>query len=393
MPEIQNTYPLNGTLLLAALNTTNKHNGFFKKDLNKKGDPELLSMEPFYIYTTRIHSAFYRTIKPLKASAANKWIVTKQSATQAPDYFLTTDFINYKRLTNIQPEKNYNWLTSELITWTQLDGTTSQGILYKPEDFNPNKKYPVIFKYYEELTDGIHQYPVPYFTFSDINVPWFVSRGYLIFEPDIHYRIGMTGESVCNSVVSAAKYLSQIPWIDSSRMGINGHSFGGYETNYLVTHTQLFAAAVSSAGISNLTSHYGGLLGKFYGSSTGQGMNESSQMRIGRTLWQRPDLYIANSPIFKIDCVTTPLLIMHNKGDEVVPWMQSVEFFTGLRRLGKKVWMLQYDEGTHGVGGKESIDFTTRITQFFDYYLKKSPPPKWMTEGIPAKLKRNRHGI
>ncbi len=222
---------------------------------------------------------------------------------------------------------------------------------------------------------------------GDVNIPWFVSRGYLVFTPDIRYIIGQTGERVYNSVVSAAQYFSQTPWVDAAKMGINGHSFGGYETNYLVTHTSLFAAAATAAGPANFISHYGGIQGKIYRANSGQAMYETSQMRMSATLWQTPDLYIKNSPVFSIDKVTTPILIMHNKADDLVPWMQSVELFTGLRRLGKKAWMLQYDEGGHGIHGKEAEDFTIRLTQFFDHYLKNAPPPRWMTEGIPAKLK------
>ncbi len=380
-------YSENDNLLLSAFDVTNKYNGFYRKKLGTKGDPELLSMGPYYIYTVASQNANLSNAKLLKAKGANKWIVTRQSAMDAPNFFFTTDHKNYKKLTNIEPEKNYNWLTAELITWKQLDGTTSQGVLYKPENFNRHKKYPIIFKYYEELSERMYEHPIPSFTGTDINIPWFVSRGYLVFTPDIHYIIGRTGESVYNSVVSAAQYLSELDWVDKSKMGINGHSFGGYETNYLVTHTQMFAAAVSGAGVSNLISHYGGLQGRWLGSASGQGMYESSQMRLRYTLWQRPDLYITNSPIFKLNEVTTPLLLMHNKGDELVPWMQSVELFSGLRRLGKKVWLLQYDEGTHGLGLKESVDYTIRITQFFDHYLKNALPPKWMTEGIPASLK------
>ncbi len=203
--------------------------------------------------------------------------------------------------------------------------------------FDPNKKYPIIFTYYEILSNGVYFYSVPHFTGGgNIDIPWFVSRRYLVFTPDIHYTIGETGKSVCNSVVSAAQHLSKMPWVNPSKMAIGGQSFGGYETNFLVTHSNLFAAAVSSAGISDCISQYGGLLGWLYGGYSGQDMYESSQMRIGVSLWENPNLYIENSPIFKINEVTTPILIRHNKEDENVPWMQSVEFFTGLRRLQKK---------------------------------------------------------
>ncbi len=159
----------------------------------------------------------------------------------------------------------------------------------------------------------------PYFTSGgNINIPWFVSRGYIVFVPDIHYIVGHPGKSVYNSVVSAAQYFSQFPWVDASRMGIGGQSFGGYETNFLVTHCDIFAAAVSSAGISDCVSQSGQLLGQWYGDAGHQAF-ESGQFRIGATLWERPDLYIENSPIFNCRKVVTPLLIRHNAADDNVP--------------------------------------------------------------------------
>ncbi len=220
-----------------------------------------------------------------------------------------------------------------------------------------------------------------------MNIPWFVSRGYLVFTPDVHYVLGKTGKSAYNSVVSAASYLCQFPWVDATRLGINGHSFGGFETNYIATHTNIFAAVSTAAGPSNLISFYGGFYELRNVESSSHMFCESSQMRMGASLWQRPDLYIENSPIFYVDKISSPVLIMHNKYDGAVSWMQSVEFFNALRRVGQTAWMLQYDDGEHGVSGRDAIDYTKRLTQFFDHYLKSNPPPAWMTQGRPANLK------
>ncbi len=212
----------------------------------------------------------------------------------------------------------------------------------------------------------------------------------MVFTPDIYYSIGEPGESAYNSVVASAKQLSFIPEVNSFRIGINGHSFGGYETNYLVTHTDIFAAAATASGPTDLISQYLGFYGgEIYGTTKSSMVFGKQQMRMGVTLWENPDLYIKNSPVFDIDKVVTPLLIMHNKKDPLVDWYQGAEFFNGLRRLNKKSWMLQYDDGAHGLGGTESgkVDYTIRLTQFFDHYLKGYPPPKWMIEGRPAKLK------
>ncbi len=264
------------------------------------------------------------------------------------------------------------------------DGRPNQGILYKPENFDPRKKYPIIFYYYEKLSDELHLFSNPASTEGPINIPWFVSRGYLVFTPDISYSLGEPGASALNSVVSAAKYLEKFPWLDASKMGLQGHSWGGYETNYIISHTNMFAAAASAAGPSDFVSGYGSLLGS---GESAQFFYEIHQMRIGATLGDRPDLYISNSPVFNVNSVTAPLLIMHNKRDVPVPWSQGVEFFTGLRRLNKEVWMLQYDDQGHILYGKAAMDYTIRLTQFFDHYLKGFPAPMWMTKGRPAKLK------
>ncbi len=252
----------NKRLLLEAFDSTTKENGFYEILCDEVKDPEILTMKSSFVYS--VSSDYLSSdliFKPIKAKSRNTWIVMMQSARDAPNLFLTKDFINFIRLTDVQPHAQYNWLSSELVTWKKLDGTFAQGVLYKPENFNTNRKYPLIFNYYEKQSDRAYVYPgTSFFNTPSIDCPsWFVSRGYLVFVPDITYEIGETGESVLNSVISAAEYLSKFLWVDSSKMAICGTSFGGYETNYIVTHSNIFSAAASGAGISNLISHYNGL--------------------------------------------------------------------------------------------------------------------------------------
>ncbi len=181
----------------------------------------------------------------------------------------------------------------------------------------------------EITSDQRFVFPQPDFADESINISWFVSRGYIVCTPDIHCKKGAPGKSAYNSVVAVAQYLSKEHWVDASRMGIVGQSFGAYETNYLVTHTKLFAAAISTCGVSNLPAFYGGLLGSMAGFRNGQTFSEIAQFRMGGNLWQNLDSYLESSPIFKIDQVSTPILMMCNKGDKVVPWMQGIEFFSG----------------------------------------------------------------
>lgn len=374
--------PENKRLILSAFNQGSKNNGFYFKQLNQKGDPELLTIGPYYYH--HLHPAL-RPWYPIRAKNAEVYLVTRQRSNESANYFYTSDFKTFRPLSNVYPEKNYNWLNSELISYKSLDGRMLLGILYKPENFNANKKYPVIFHYYEKKSYGLNLYLQPAWSTHDINIPLFVSNGYLVFTPDIHYTKGQTGKSALNSVVGAAKYLMKFPWVDSDRMGIQGHSFGGYETNYLVTHSIIFAAAMSSAGISNMVSDYGSLGGD---GAVLQYKFEAGQYRIGFNMWERPDLFIINSPAMRANNVSTPLLMVNNKNDGAVPFTQGVEFFTALRRLGKKVWMLQYDGEGHGIINEgASKDYTIRMTQFFDHYLKGKPAPKWMTQGVPAYMK------
>ena len=374
-----------GSLLLSAFNPITKENGLYCKELSKSGNPKRLVMSPLIYYISQPKMG----AEPIKAAEAATWLVTRMNYDESPNLYLTKDFKVYDRLTDIRPEKQFNWITAELVHWKSLDGSLLSGVMYKPENFDPNKKYPLIFNYYEEKSDELHEYKVPNASEDNINIPYFVSNGYLVFVPDIHYKIGFTGESAVNSIVSAAQYLAKLPWVEPHKMGIQGHSYGGFETNYVVTHTHLFAAAAEAAGVTNLISGYDEITG--WGTSR-QEDYEIYQGRMRATLWKRPDLYIRESPIFSANKVTTPLLMMHNAPDGAVPFGQAIELYSALRRLGKKVWLLQYDEGGHSVNGKDARDYTIRLTEFFNYYLKGSPPPKWMTVGIPAKFKGIENG-
>lgn len=391
------------TVLLTAFNTVNKQNGFYQKVIRSSGGPKLLYMGPYVLslrgpvmLTIGIPNYFDVGMAPIRAEDANFWIVKRQSATEAPNYFSTSDFKNYKKLTDLRPQQDFNWLTAELVIFKQSDGIVSQGILYKPESFDPTKKYPIIFTYYQQLSHRLYQYPQPNFMYdANIDIPWFVSREYLVFTPDIYFSGGRMGKSAYNTVVGAAQFLSKLPFVDSKRMGISGHSFGGRLTNYIVTHTSLFAAAFEGAGVSDEISaalQLDGTPGGKQGSRLGH--HERSYTGEEASIWEEPNQWLDESPILNVNKVTTPLLIFHCKDDTAVPWAQGVEMFVALRRMEKKVWMLQYDKEGHNLLHKNNIeDLTIRVTQFFDYYLKGISPPKWMTQGIPASLKGIENGL
>lgn len=288
---------------------------------------------------------------------------------------------------HINPQQaDYNWMTVELHHWKMFDGKMSEGLLYKPENFDSTKKYPIIFYFYERDAETRYSYINPQPVRASINVPYFVSNGYLVFDPDIFYKTGQPGEDAYNSVLSAVRYLSKFKWVDTTKMGIQGHSWGGYQTAYLITRTNVFAAAEAGAPVANMTSAYGGI--RWGTGISRQFQYERSQSRIGSTLWQHPELYIKNSPLFRADKVNTPLLMMHNDADGAVPWYQGIEYFSALRRLGKKVWLLQYNGEDHGlVDRRNRKDWSMRLFQFFGYYLKGDAPARWITDGVPATLK------
>ena len=370
----------NASLVLEAFNRTTKYGGFYKLSPNSKS-PEELVMGPYSFST------------PLKADSAEQYIVSRMNIKESPDVFSSNNLASFTKLSDLNPQQqDYNWLTVELVKWKMFDGKTAEGLLYKPEDFDPKKKYPVIFYFYEKNADGLYTYKTPAPSASTVNIAYFVSNGYIVFDPNIYYKTGQPGEDAYNSVVSAAQYLATMPWVNAKKMAIQGQSWGGYQVAYLVTRTNMFAAAGAGAPVANMTSAYGGI-------RWGTGLNrqfqyERTQSRIGATLWERPDLYIKNSPLFTANKVNTPLLIMHNDEDGAVPWYQGIEYFTALRRLGKKVWMLQYNGEDHNlVERRNRKDLSVRLGQFFDHYLKGKPAPVWMTKGVPAVDKGKTWGL
>ena len=238
--------------------------------------------------------------------------------------------------------------------------------------------------FYETYQDNFHYYYSPKPTASIIYPTEYASSGYIVFIPDVRYDPGHPAKSAYNCIVSGTDYLvDKYDWIDSTRLGLQGQSWGGYQTAQLVTMTGKYKAAMAGAPVSNMFSAYGGIR---WGSGLSREFQyERTQSRIGYTIWERPDLYIENSPIFGLPNVSTPLLIMHNDKDGAVPWYQGIELFMGMRRLGKPAWMLNYNGDAHNLTKlPNKRDLSIRMRQFFDHYLLGAPMPQWMKDGIPA---------
>ncbi|MDR0823912.1 MAG: prolyl oligopeptidase family serine peptidase [Prevotella sp.] len=370
----------NEKLLLSAFDNTSKERGFYELDNKWVLKPLVLAK---YTYSD-----------PVKAKDKDVYCFTKSNFNTSPDLYVTSNLWKTDtKLSDINPQmKDYNWGTAELVSWTTFDGKPTQGIVYKPEYFDPNKKYPVMIYFYEQHTDNLYQYFPPAPSRSIINIPFYCSRGYIVFTPDIQYTTGHPGESAYNSIVSGAEMLAENTWVDKDNMAIQGQSWGGYQTAYLVTRTNMFKAAGAGAPVSNMFSAYGGI--RWESGMSRQFQYEQTQSRIGATLWEAPELYKENSPVFFADKVQTPLLIMHNDKDGAVPWYQGIEYFMALRRLGKPVWMLQYNNEAHNLLERRNCkDLTIRLQQFFDHYLKGAPIPVWMSKGVPATEKGKNYGL
>lgn len=304
-------------------------------------------------------------------------------------YVTDTTLATPKQLTRVNPQQDsIRWGSVEIVKWIGTNGIKLEGLLFKPEGFDRNggpaqKKYPMLTYFYERNAETLNDYRAPSPSRSTINVPYCVSNGYLVFIPDIVYTTGQPGPNAYDCIVPGVLSLLDKGFVDRDRLGIQGQSWGGYQTAYIITRTNLFRAAEAGAPVANMTSAYGGIRGE-----TGmvrQFQYEKTQSRIGGTLWEKPMNYIENSPLFYADRVQTPLLIMSNDADGAVPHQQGIELFTGLRRLGKPVWMVVYNGEGHNLTGRHNAkDLSIRMYQFFDYYLKDAPVPSWMKEGRTA---------
>ena len=363
-------------VIVSAFDERNKSEGFFNADLRNYSDPKLLLMEDYH----------FEKLK--KAKKADVLIWTREDVNEPPALWTgSMSFDHRNRLSNTNPQQSqFIWPGAKLVHWNSFSGTDLEGLLYFPETIDPEKKYPMIVYFYERNADNLHIYTSPAPTRSTVNRTYYTSNDYIVFIPDITYQEGYPGQAAFDAVVSGAQIVSNMfPFIDRKRIGIQGQSWGGYQTAWLITQTNMFAAAMAGAPVSNMTSAYGGI--RWESGLSREFQYENSQSRIGGTLWERPLQYIENSPLFYVPKINTPLLIMHNDNDGAVPWYQGIELFSAMRRLQKPVWMLTYNNEEHNLKAESwanRMDLTIRMKQFFDHYLKDAPMPSWMQYGLPA---------
>jgi hypothetical protein len=364
-------------VVLSAFNEDTKDNGFYRQKLIRAQSPKLLTMGRYvYIAPGQIVGGEY----PQKSLDKEIYLVWRMSTRESPNYFWTRDFKQFTEVSHIYPERGYQWHTSELINFTTKGGIKTQAVLYKPDNFDSTRKYPVLFNYYEHESGKLNAFIGPEHTdHYQFNYPVMLARDYLICLTDIHYNTGEIALSVVDAVEGAAGYLSRLSYVDSTRYGVCGGSLGGYESNCLATFSHKFAAAVTISGPSDLVSFYGNVPGLRDENA------ENRSFRMGVSLSSDPERYLRNSPVAYTRGITTPILIVNTASDGNVNVQQGIEFFISLRREGKRVWMLRYQNPDHGVSDPfDQADLYMRMNQFFDHYLKGSPAPVWMTRGISA---------
>ncbi|WP_281233998.1 S9 family peptidase [Flavobacterium gelatinilyticum] len=351
------------TLTLRGFNTKTKAEGVY---LLKNKKITVLASDPNY------------DIKIQSFAGNGSYLFTKESASVFPDLWYANDsFKTQKRLTTVNPQQaEYNWMKTKLLRWKNYDGSEAEGILYVPENYDASKTYPVIVHFYEKHTHEMNHYAMPELSTSNINIPTFVSRGYLVFMPDVKYTYNSPGNSAYNAVVSGTQYLIDQKITEKGKIGIQGHSFGGYETSYILTQTPIYTCAIVGSGVSNFTSNY---LNYRVNGISNMFKYEADQYRMKGSMFEYPKEYLDNSPIFKTGKVTTPTLIFHNDRDGAVPFDQGMGLFFALRRQGKQAWLVNYKTENHTLDkAVNQKDWTQKMQQYFDYYLKGASRPEWM---------------
>ena len=317
--------------------------------------------------------------KPRKNS---KYLFTSENFNTFPDLLLANaDFSDIKKITNANPQQaEYGWGKAQLMAWTNYDNQKNEGMVFYPPQFDPEKKYPLIVNFYERSSDELHRHRAPEAHRSSINYTYYTNLGYIIFNPDIKYKTGQPGDDCYNAVESGVDALVKTGYIDETRIALQGHSWGGYQVAYLLTKSERYRCAESGAPVVNMVSAYGGI--RWESGMSRMFQYEKTQSRLGATLWENPERFHHNSPIYNMPKVTTPVLILHNDEDGAVPWYQGIEYFMALRRLGKPAWLLNYNSEPHWpVKWQNRLDFNIRMEQFFNHYLMDGPLPLWMKEG------------
>lgn len=356
-------------LTLSSYNLDNKQSGIASLNLATKQLKAELTGEAKYTVVT-------------KAKDADTLLFTKQDYHTYPDFWVTSiDFANKAKVTNLNPQiAQFNWGEKpELVDYKGYNGNPLKGVLIKPAGYKKGDKVPVVIYFYRFMTDRMYDFPKMELNHRP-NFPMFTSNGYAVFLPDIEFEIGHPGKSSTQTMINAAQKLIDMGVAHPDKIGLQGHSWAGYQSAFMITQTDMFKAVVSGAPVSNMTSAYSGIRLK-----TGlarQFQYETGQSRIGKNLFEARDLYIENSPVFFADKVNTPIMIMFGDRDDAVPWDEGVQYYLALKRANKDVIFLQYhDEPHHLKKFPNQLDFSIRMMEYFEHHLKGKPAPDWIKQG------------
>jgi dipeptidyl aminopeptidase/acylaminoacyl peptidase len=372
-PE-EKDFERNEKLLLSTYRNNEKNFGFYSCQIGKSGVIKLLERKKRFRFLA-------------KAKEADTLIYTRESFEEFPDIWMADRrFSSPRKISNVNPQINeFVWGSAELVEWLSLDGIPLQGVLIKPADYEQGKRYPVIVYFYRFFSQRLYEFNQMVVNHRP-NFPYYTSNGYVIFLPDIRFDVGRPGYSATKCLVPGVQKLVDMGIADLDAIGLHGHSWSGYQTAFVITQTDIFAAAVAGAPVSNMTSAYSGIR---WGSGLArQFQYEKSQSRIGGSLWEYPERYIENSPVFFAGRIQTPLLIQFGDEDGAVPWYQGIELYLALRRLGKDCIFLQYrGEPHHLQKFANKLDYSIKMKQYFDHYLKGLPAPEWIMKGVPYRGK------
>ncbi|KGK00635.1 S9 family peptidase [Thalassotalea sp. ND16A] len=367
----QDYFDEDAKLLLTSYNDEHKNFGFYRLDLSKGKNATAVKLIE--------ENKKYKFIS--KAKKADKLLFSREDFNEFPDLWVSDlNPVNGKKLTHVNPQKDeLLWGEPELVEWNSNMGAKHHGVLIKPANYVEGMKYPVVVYYYRRFSQRMYEFNAMKVNHRP-NFPFYTSNGYAIFLPDVHFEVGTPGHSTNKSILPGLQKIIDMGVADPNAIGLHGHSWSGYQTLHAITETDMFAAAVSGAPVSNMTSAYSGI--RLGTGLARQFQYEQGQSRIGASLFERRDLYIENSPVFFADRITTPLLMQFGDIDDAVPWQQGVEMYMAMRRLEKNVILLQYEGEPHHLKKyPNKVDYTIKMKQYFDHYLKGTPAPQWMVEG------------
>ncbi|BAJ01104.1 prolyl oligopeptidase family protein [Shewanella violacea DSS12] len=364
-----NVLAIDQQVLLHGYNDRTKGDGYYVSTIGVAGVKTLMEGD-------------YKLKTLARSKNAETMVFSKERYDLFPDLYtsehLTPQKANKQTDLDVQ-KRQFNWSKSELVHWTNGDGQPLDGVLIKPTDYVEGQRYPVLVYFYRFMSDRLHAFPQMKINHRP-NFAWYADNGYAIFLPDIRFEVGYPGATSVQALTSGVQKIIEMGIGDPDAIGIQGHSWGGYQAAFAVTQTHIFKAAVSGAPVSNMTSAYSGI--RLGSGLARQFQYETGQSRIGESLFRAPQKYIENSPVFYAERIETPMMIMFGDRDDAVPWEQGIELYLAMRRAGKDVVFLQYEDEPHHLKKyPNKLDYSMRMMEYFDHYLKGKPAPSWLTQG------------